>query len=94
MKLGGALVGLRMVPKDIPKTLPVLDCNASVTIPSSSTRGKCPLCSHAEHSGGCTEAIKYDPKGKGEGRRVEAKADSKAEGTCSKGWSPYQHLHR
>ena len=73
VKLGEALVRLKMVPKNIPKMLPVLDWNATVTIPSTSTRGKCPLCNHAEHSEGCVDTVKYDPKmGVGERAKVEA----------------------
>ncbi|KAF8456725.1 hypothetical protein BDZ91DRAFT_852499 [Kalaharituber pfeilii] len=73
IRQGAALVRLKRVPRQIPKTIPAGDWNMLVVAPTSSTRGKCPLCGHKEHKGGCLDTIKYDPKMSAEGKaRVEA----------------------
>ncbi|KAF8475853.1 hypothetical protein BDZ91DRAFT_758402 [Kalaharituber pfeilii] len=62
VKHSEALVRLKRVPRQIPKTIPVRDWNITVVAPTSSTRGKCPLCGINEHKGGCANTYRYDPK--------------------------------
>ncbi|KAF8456731.1 hypothetical protein BDZ91DRAFT_745262 [Kalaharituber pfeilii] len=74
IRLGEALVRLKRLPRQIPKTIPVADWNINVVAPTSFTRGKCPLCGYNEHNGGCTDTIRYDPKMSTEEKaRVEVK---------------------
>jgi len=78
IQLGEALVKLKRASRSIPKSIPILDWNATVAVPSSADRGKCPMCHHQEHKGGCLDSVRFDPKMSFEEKaRIEGKRDER-----------------
>ncbi|RPB19797.1 hypothetical protein L211DRAFT_852907 [Terfezia boudieri ATCC MYA-4762] len=78
VQMGEALARLKRAPRSIPMTIRILDWNVTVAVPNSADRGKCPMCRHSEHKGGCHDSIRYDPK-MSTGREITSRSQKERE---------------